>query len=148
MLSLTNEYALRAAVYLAQHGTDGPVPGRHIAKELGIPPNYLSSILRSLVRVGVLQASPGKSGGFRMARSAKEIRLCEVLAPFEPVLGVHQGCPFGNAVCSDSDPCSGHDRWKRVKREFERFLMDTTVYDVSIQKQDRGSGSQRRRKRT
>jgi len=145
MLSLTNEYALRAAVYLAQHGLDCPVPGHCIAEALGIPPKYLSVILRNLVRVGVLQASPGKSGGFRLVRSPKEVRLYEVLAPFESIGAGHVGCPFGNAVCSDHDPCSGHDRWKRVKREFERFLMDTTVYDVAVQQ--RAVDRPKRRKR-
>jgi len=147
MLSLTNEYALRAAVYLAQHGPTGPVPAHRIAEQLGIPPKYLCSILRNLVRVGVLRASPGKSGGFRMVRSPKEVRLYEVLAPFEAGGAGHVGCPFGNAVCSDHDPCSGHDRWRRVKREFERFLMDTSVYDVSIQQERRDIDTPRRRKR-
>ena len=69
MLSLTNEYALRSAVYLAQHEAAQPIPGHRIAEALGIPSKYLSVILRDLVRVGVLQASPGKSGGFRLARA-------------------------------------------------------------------------------
>lgn len=146
MLSLTNEYALRAAVYLAQHAADGPVPGHRIAEALEIPPKYLASILRNLVRVGVLKASPGKSGGFRLARDPKDVRLCEVLAPFEGGPAGYRGCPFGNAVCSDDDPCSGHQRWKRVKREFDRFLMDTSVHDVSIQQRHRRVGDSRRRK--
>jgi len=144
MLSLTNEYALRSAVYLAQHEAAQPIPGHRIAEALGIPSKYLSVILRDLVRVGVLQASPGKSGGFRLARDAKRIRLCEVLAPFETVLAGHRACPFGNAVCSDDDPCSGHDRWKRVKREFEHFLLDTSIHDVSVQRNT--VPSRRRRK--
>jgi Rrf2 family protein len=145
MLSLTNEYALQAAVYLAQHHADGPVPGRQIASDLHIPPKYLSTILHDLVRVGVLHAAPGRSGGFRLARSPKEVRLCDVLSPFESVLAGHRSCPFGNAVCSDQDPCSGHERWKRVKREFERFLLETSVHDVSV-KRGAARRPQRRKK--
>ncbi len=132
MISLTSEYALRAAVFLAQHGHDGPVPGRQIAKEVGVPPKYLLNILRELVRSDVLQASPGKSGGFRTARDPKDIRLEEVLGPFESVVASPSRCPFGNAVCSDNDPCAGHERWKRVKREYECFLAETTLFDVSV----------------
>ncbi|GJM25626.1 MAG: hypothetical protein DHS20C16_20410 [Phycisphaerae bacterium] len=131
MLSRTSEYALRAAVFLAQQPVGEPVPGRRIADELCVPPKYLQNILRELVRVRVLLASPGKGGGFRAARDPKDIRLKEVLSPFESVAASPSRCPFGNAVCSDDDPCAGHDRWKRVKWEYEYFLADTTLHDVS-----------------
>jgi Rrf2 family protein len=147
MLSTTDKYALRAAVHLAKQGPTSPMAGHRIAEELGIPPKYLCAILRSLVRVGVLEASPGKNVGFRMVRAPQDVRLFEVLAPFETVVASHQGCPFGHSECSDDLPCSGHERWKRVKVEFDRFLMDTSVHDVSIQPNLRGVDGPRRRKR-
>jgi len=132
MLSRTSEYALRAAVFLAQQFGRGLVPGRQIANELNVPPKYILSVLRELVRSGVLQASPGKSGGFQIAHDPKDIRLEDVLHPFESVSASPSRCPFGNAVCSDDDPCAGHERWKRVKCEYECFLAETSLYDVSI----------------
>lgn len=144
MLSTTSEHALKAMVYLAQHADEWPIPGRQVAAELAIPRKYLSSILRDLVRAGVLESSPGPGGGFKMVRSADTVRLCEVLAPFEPGLSSEQGCPFGNATCSDDDPCAGHERWRQVKDVFVRFLEETTVRDVAFKRARRG-GSQRRR---
>ena len=132
MLSRTSEYALRAAVFLAQRSNDGAVPGRRIGGEVNVPPKYILSVLRELVRAGVLHASPGKCGGFQLARDPKEIRLADVLNPFESVAASPGRCPFGNAVCSDEDPCAGHDRWKRVKVAYEHFLAETSLYDVSI----------------
>lgn len=132
MLSRTSEHALRAVVYLAQHVDDWPIPGRHIAEALDIPRKYLSSILANLVRAGVLEATPGKSGGFGMVRPPERIRLREVLTPFESVLTDHRACPFGNAICSDDHPCAGHHRWRGVREAYERFLQGTTVHDVSL----------------
>ena len=71
-----------------------------------------------------------------MTRSPQEIRLFEVLAPFEPVLTNRRPCPFGNVVCGDDDPCAGHDRWKLVREAYQRFLSETTVLDVAV----KGSG--------
>jgi len=142
MLSRTSEYALRATVFLAQHSEEGPVPGRRIADAVNIPPKYLLNILRELVRSGVLSASPGKNGGFHTARDPKEIRLEEVLHPFESVAAPPSRCPFGNAVCSDDDPCAGHDRWKRVKCEYECFLAETSLHDVSIRRSSVSAYSQ------
>ena len=92
MLTRTSEYAMQAMIHLVRHGQDGPIPGGQIATATGVPRKYLSKILADLVRAGVLEASPGKTGGFRLAAPAKKIPLFEVLTPFEPLLGVQRVC--------------------------------------------------------
>lgn len=138
MLSLTAEYALRAMICLARMIDEWPVPGRVIAEESKIPAKYLSAILGDLVRAGVLESSPGRTGGFRMARPPKEITLLEVFEPFEPSIGSRRPCPFGNETCSDENPCAGHEPWKKVRESFSKFLCETSVYDVSAPQSDLG----------
>lgn len=148
MISRTSEYALQAMIHLARHVDDWPIPGRRIAEETGIPRNYLAAILGDLVRAGVLESSPGMGGGFRLARPAKEIRLSEVFASFEPILASRRPCPFGKEVCSDDDPCAGHDEWKRVRETYGRFLEKNSIYDVAfMRKKRRAATSPRRTKR-
>jgi Rrf2 family protein len=141
MLSLTAEYALRAMVFLAKNPDSWPVPAPRIAEQVGIPPKYLSTILADLVRAGLLDGTRGKSGGFRMTRSPKQIRLSEVLAPFEPRPTNRRACPFGNVVCDDADPCAGHERWKKVKAAYDRFLQETTVFEVAVRRTELPSDS-------
>ncbi|MCH7592379.1 MAG: Rrf2 family transcriptional regulator [Planctomycetes bacterium] len=145
MISLTSEYALQAMIHLAQHVEDWPIAGRRIAEETGVPGKYLGAILRDLVRVRVLQSSPGAGGGFRLARSAKKIRLSEVFAPFEPILGKRRPCPFGQEVCSDEDPCAGHDEWKRVRDTYGRFLEKNSIHDVAFARRKRRAAQAPRR---
>lgn len=147
MLSLTSEYALRAMVYLAQHEADWPVTGKQIAKDAGIPPKYLSKVLGDLARAGVLEGTRGKRGGFRLVRSASEVPLLDVLAPFERF--GRRRCPFGNQECGDENPCLAHDQWKRVQETFQRFLTRTSIQDVAFAKPRRdaaGASDGRRRK--
>ncbi len=132
MLSLTSEYALRAMTYLAKHQPDWPIPGKQIAEEADIPPKYLSKVLGDLVRAGLLEATRGKSGGFRMARPAREISLLEVLSPFERV--ERRLCPFGNDRCKDEDPCVAQEKWKQVSDAYRKFLERTSIHDVSVKK--------------
>lgn len=148
MLSITSEYALRAMIFLARHSQEWPISAQHVAEEVGVPRKYLSKILADLVRVGLLEGSRGKNGGFRMTRSPKDIHLSEVLAPFEPVTTHRRPCPFGNVVCNDNDPCAGHDRWKLVREGYDRFLEETSVYDVTISRSERnhvGAGTRKLR---
>ncbi len=132
MLSLTSEYALRAMTYLAKHQPDWPIPGKQIAEEADIPPKYLSKVLGDLVRAGLLEATRGKSGGFRMARPARKISLLEVLVPFERV--ERRLCPFGNDRCGDEDPCVAQEKWKQVLEAYQNFLERTSIHDVSVKK--------------
>lgn len=132
MISRTSEYALRAMVHLARNADDWPIPGRQIAESTGIPSKYLGALLRALVRAEVLKSSRGAGGGFRLARPAKEIKLWEVFAPFEPILANRRPCPFGKEICSDDDPCEGHSEWKLVREAYEGFLEKNSIYDVAF----------------
>lgn len=142
MVSLTSEYALRAMVYLARQVDRWPIPGRAIAADTGIPHKYLLSILGAQVRAGVLHSSPGRGGGFSLARPACDIMLVEVLAPVEQSLGHTRSCPFGSGVCNEDDPCPAHGGWKRVREEYARFLEETSVQKAAFVTHDRPGASE------
>lgn len=129
MLSRTGEYALRAVVHLARHPDDWPIPGNRIAAATGVPAKYLSKILGDLVRNGVLSATPGKRGGFRMLRLPEETRLIDVLEPFEQF--EKRRCPFHHTDCGDNNPCRMHDQWRRIEAAEREFLETKSVADVS-----------------
>lgn len=136
MLTLTSEYALRAIVFLAQssaHKDSHRIRGKEIAAQTEVPYKYLTRILADLVRAGVLEATRGKNGGFKLARKPTSIQLYEVLSPFEPVLGNRRPCPFGNLICSDDEPCAGHDQWKTVREAYTTFLNETNIHDVAFE---------------
>ena len=137
MLSLTGKYALRAVIYLAQHADEWPTSGREIAAEAGIPASYLSRIMGDLVRYGLLRSTRGPSGGFELSRSAKDISLHDVLVRFEPFLADQRPCPFNNQICSDEDPCQGHDGWNRVFEALRNYLRRTSIQQVSVRRRGR-----------
>lgn len=143
MFSRTGEYVLRSMAFMAQHMDDWPLPVRQIAEQTGIPRKYLSNILSSLVRGGILESAPGIGGGFRMVRSPKVVFLQEVLEPFEPALGPTRLCPFGPERCNDTDACAEHPRWTLVREAYADFLQHTSVYDISVKQ----TGSRKRKRR-
>ncbi len=126
MLNQTAEYALRTAVYLAEHGRDGAVRAAVLADALGIPSNYLSKILHQLARQGILVSQRGKTGGFRLARGPDAISLADVVRPFDPV-DAKRSCLLGRSVCSDRAPCEAHKEWKNVSTQVASFFHETTL---------------------
>lgn len=126
MLNQTAEYALRTVCLLAEQDPESLVGVVDLAGELKIPRNYLSKILHRLALAGVLHSQRGRAGGFQLARPASDIRLAEVIAPFDPV-SEERTCLLGRASCSDQRPCPAHERWKAVGMAVSQFFHETTV---------------------
>lgn len=114
MITTTGEYALRAMAYMAELPRGQYVLARQMGKELGIPPNYLSKVLQSLTRQGLLESMRGRNGGFRMDRPAKDICLFEVLAAVEPMRR-YETCILGQKRCCDETACPIHFTWKEAR---------------------------------
>jgi Rrf2 family protein len=75
----TTEWVLHAANSLAQLGPGGTVSAARLAAHYGVPAAYLAKQLQTLVRAGVLSATTGPRGGFRLARPAEQITLLQIV---------------------------------------------------------------------
>ena len=129
MLSQTAEYALRAALFLAEHATTRPARVGEVAEALKVPRNYLSKTLHQLAKDGVLRSTRGKHGGFRLSRPADQIALIDIIAPFDR-LGDRRECVLGRPVCSDKTACAAHHRWKEVAALTTAFFEGTSLQDL------------------
>jgi Rrf2 family protein len=130
MFTASATHALRAIAFLAGRPREEAVLGRDLARRIGIPAHYLSKVLAALARAGVLTASRGAKGGYRLARPASRIRLAEVVGPFEGAR-VRPGCLLRpGRPCRSSGACSAHEAWRRVKEPYVEFLERTTVEDI------------------
>ena len=130
MLTRSAEYAVRALSLLALRKGDGALHSAEIADELGLPPQFLTKILRRLTATDLVTSQRGRSGGFRLNRSADEISLLAVVRPFQDgMTGVE--CLLGQANCSDSDACPLHERLTGIRQSFHDLLAGTTLADIA-----------------
>lgn len=130
MFSATATHALRAVVWLAANERSRTMLGRELAKKVQVPPDYLSKVLATLARAGILSASRGAKGGYRLARPAARIRLAEIVRPFEGKR-TRPGCLLRpERACRTSNACSAHCAWRSLRRKYTDFLEKTTVADI------------------
>jgi Rrf2 family nitric oxide-sensitive transcriptional repressor len=94
MITTTGEYALRAAVYLAQHHPD-PQTTAQIAGCTKVPSGYLSKILQSMVRAELISSQRGLYGGFILERAPEDITVYDVLAAANAAPQRITKCPLG-----------------------------------------------------
>jgi Rrf2 family transcriptional regulator, iron-sulfur cluster assembly transcription factor len=132
ILSQTTVYAIRAVLYLADVGEKELVRVSDVASALEVPRNYLSKILHTLARAGLLASTRGPHGGFRLAVDAADLTLVRVVELFEEVL-LEPACLLGSGQCDAATPCSVHDQWQDASAAMRTFLQQTTVRDVATQ---------------
>jgi Rrf2 family protein len=76
------DYAVRASLALARAGTER-LSVRRLAAEQRIPLAFLPRVMSDLVRAGVVEATTGRAGGYRLTRPASEISILDVVQAVE-----------------------------------------------------------------
>jgi Rrf2 family protein len=130
MMSTTSQYALRALARLSHLPAGATLLGRDLAEESGIPANYLSKLLWQLGNAGLVSATRGAKGGYKLGRPAEGIRLVDVVEVFDPVRA-RTVCLIGPGECNERNACSAHHLWKQVCGRYLDFLQGTTLADIS-----------------
>jgi Rrf2 family protein len=138
MLSTTAEHALRALGEMASLEEGKAILGKDLARSAGIPSNYLSKVLWVLGNAGIIDATRGSGGGYRLRRKAADIRLSEVVKLFDRQRPECRCFLGGTRECSDLDHCGAHEEWRRVKESFLGFLEKTTLADLVRRNGERG----------
>ena len=82
-------YGLIAAAYVAEQADEGRVKASTISAKYGIPIEYLIKILQQMVKADILLSKRGPTGGFILARPAKEITLLEIIESVDGPIASH-----------------------------------------------------------
>ncbi len=127
MLSQTVEYALRAAVYLANQNP-APRTTEQIADVTRVPQAYLSKVMQSMARGGLVRSQRGIHGGFVLARSPAEMTILEVVNAVDPIQRI-ETCPLG-IPSHGANLCPLHRRLDQALAAVEAAFGTTTLAEV------------------
>ncbi|SDL67419.1 RrF2 family transcriptional regulator [Nonomuraea jiangxiensis] len=75
----STEWVLHCAATLAQLDAGATASTAQLAQYFDLPAPYLAKQLKALVKAGLLAATTGPRGGFRLARPAAEITLLQIV---------------------------------------------------------------------
>jgi Rrf2 family protein len=87
-LTRASSYALHALAFMATQKNNRPIPSHLVAQARGIPERFLLKVLKPLVSARVLVSVKGPNGGYRLARSANEVSMLEIVEAVDgPIRG-------------------------------------------------------------
>lgn len=127
MFSQTVEYALRAVVHLASQAPAACTTPQ-IAKVTRVPPAYLSKVLQSLRRAGIVHSERGIGGGMTLARPSDRLTILEVVNAVEPIQRIRT-CPLG-LTAHGLKLCPLHRRLDSALAMVEDAFRNTTLAEV------------------
>jgi len=131
MISTRGRYALRVLVDLAERQSDDYVTLKEIAERQEISEKYLESIVKLLVKAGMLDGLRGKGGGYRLGRDAAEITVLEVLHAAEGPLAPVACLEEGSKACPRAGECRTLPLWKGLDELVSDYLGNYTIRDIA-----------------
>ena len=133
MLSQRTRYTIRALLHLADHYGEGPVQLSEIAEAQKIPSKFLTVMLSSMRRAGLVETMRGREGGYWLAKPPGEISYGEIVRLTRGSLGL---LPCASRLayeqctnCITEDKCRLHRVMLMVRDETARILDGLTLAD-------------------
>ncbi len=80
-LKASTDYGMRAVLYLASQGTI--CSSKSIAEDMAIPRDYLIQLAQLLRNAGIIEARPGKHGGYCLAKDTNDISLLDIISAID-----------------------------------------------------------------
>jgi len=114
ILSKLADYGVIVATHLAACPERQATAGA-VAAETRLPPATVAKLLKALAHAGLVTATRGAAGGYRLARRASAISLAEVVAAIDGDIGLTQ-CSVHVAECARTTFCPTRPHWAAINR--------------------------------
>ncbi len=138
-LTVSVEYGIHCLLWLVSSG-DTPLSSRDLAELQGISPSFLAKIFPRLEKAGIVAASEGVRGGYRLARAPEEISFLDIVDAIEgdkPLFDCQE--VRGRCALFDGNPpawstagvCAVHAVMLRAEKAMRATLAQETLASVA-----------------
>ena len=114
---------------MAQYQDDGYVRLKDVAQRENLSEKYLESIAAALRRDRKIVSSRGHEGGYRLAKSAGEYSVGEIIKCLEGEL-LPVSCSGANATCENRNECLCVPLWDKLHKAMNEVLENTSLQDL------------------
>lgn len=130
MISTRGRYALRVLIDLAEHGGDGFIPMKEVARRQEISPKYMEKIMPLLVSENMVEGIQGKGGGYRLTREPADYTIGAILRLTEGGLAPVACLECGAPTCKRTSECRTLPVWNELNKRINEYLDSVTLADL------------------
>ncbi|HMV26939.1 Rrf2 family transcriptional regulator [bacterium] len=131
--STQEEYGLRCLLQIARSTNKNGMTIPQISQAEGLSEANVAKMLRILRMGGIIESARGHEGGYRLARTADQIRIGDVLTVLGGRLFDHEFCEKHAGeenICSHGTDCTLRHVWQTVQTAVDDVLMRLTLQDL------------------
>lgn len=132
-LTKRGDYAVRAMLALARSPGGTRLSVRRIAEEMEIPVRFLPQVMGDLVAAGLVEATTGRSGGYRLVRPADEITILDVVEAAEGD-SRRRSCVLRAGPCDVDGRCDVHDVFIAAQDAMLATLATARLADLPVRR--------------
>jgi Rrf2 family protein len=103
---------------------------KELTRKINIPYHFLAKILQDLTYKGLLISQKGPTGGFALAKPAKDITLFQIVEAIDGT-DVTSKCVLGFPECSGKNPCAVHEKWAGLRDEIHVMLVGKNITQMA-----------------
>jgi FeS assembly SUF system regulator len=128
ILSKLADYGGIVATHLAAH-PDRQANAAAIAAATRLPQATVAKVLKALAHAGLVTATRGAAGGYRLARLPALISVAELVAAIDGDIGITE-CSVHEAGCERTTYCPTRPHWGAINRAVGAALSAVSLQDM------------------
>lgn len=129
-LTRQSEYALKILLELASHPVGEVISSKTISERQDIPEDFLKKTIHLLALGGLVSTLRGTQGGVRLAKSAEQINIADVVAAIEGPVSINP-CLVPGFICPNQEKCSINPVLARAQKAFLDELSKESLADLA-----------------
>ena len=129
-LTRAADYGVRVMVHLAAQveGTRALLP--NLARATQTPESFLSKVLQSLCKAGLIVSRRGQAGGFEILPQGRRATIRTVIEAIDGPIHLNV-CLVSGSNCNRKSYCAAHPIWLKAQEAMLGVLDTSTVADLA-----------------
>jgi Rrf2 family protein len=132
-LSKKVEYVIIALQYIAENDNK-PTTAKEIAQNLSLPHEFLSKLLQTLMKKGLLVSQLGVKGGYVLEKPLDQISIEELMNALDERANIVECYDEETNCCSRIAICDIRSPIKAIQEQINQILKNTTVANLKNSK--------------
>ena len=129
-LTRAADYAVRVMIHLPGLPPGARASRGELAREAECPEQFLSKVLQSLTRAGLVISHRGNTGGFELPEGNRGASILNVVQAIEGPVRLNL-CLTSDQACSRQERCPAHDVWAEAQEAMLGVLQSVSIDNLA-----------------
>jgi Rrf2 family protein len=129
-LTRAADYAVRVMIHLASLSDEKRISLPELARAAQAPPSFLSKVLQTLARQGLISSRRGTTGGFALLENGRKANMRTVIEAIEGPIFLNRCIEVGRS-CGRDSWCPAHPVWAEAQMALLTVLERYTMVELA-----------------